>query len=735
MTVENVPAEITYAYTAPNQFYDYPFRVFTEDEVKASLLMPNGSETFLVPGTDYTVLFIDSKIVVGKVLDDYTDVTLRIFRQIEPTQETVYVNNSPLDVKIIESDFDKVIMLIQELETSISNLKLSPAFKGDFIGGDFYSRGDIVKYNGNYYSKLVDGVAADPFDPNEWALYLDVVGVADKVIQQIGFNDRPSKWDMAQSAKTVTLDTATMQLHLTFDPAFTVGSVGSMFPRPVLVWFKMPDDFPPSTRDMDIAPRVTVDGSSPIQLIDRDGPIQYGKLQINKVYTVMLYSLGGVDVAYVPNTDIFTGKAVVSNTDPNNLTLRCYPELPNLSYTTGTKLTFKAVQVNTGPMSVVVHGLTYPLRDVNGDDIVAGAIQAGQLITIVCFPSECRLTHPVDQYYLPKPNHLDQPNVVTGVTGAPNTKIVSMANEYTSWFDGMEFVFTPNNANAGPVTIALDWPVVGAGSLPSIPLETWNGPLTAGDITPSRPVAVRIFNNKAYYTNPPIKVSDNGFMTGDAVWDVGNNRYNVATGNGLTDANVAVNQHFRIIPDADNPSGGTSVKIDGMTPRTIKYQYKSSKYDLLAGEVAQNAELLIRWDGTDFVAVGGLAVPDIVETANGPTSGYVSTPVGVSFDAPLASISGSGQLATLASNVLTIQQPGLYEQRGRGGFNYAGAAINFSGDTANSDASTTGYQEHTMTRVQRMESGDTVSLKFYLYNGASYYSNYSELGVRFLGRL
>jgi len=255
------------------------------------------------------------------------------------------------------------------------------------------------------------------------------------------------------------------------------------------------------------------------------------------------------------------------------------------------------------------------------------------------------------------------------------------------------------------------------------------GAWEAGQLVTATVVGSEIRINN--WLNPVVS----NWIAGDAVWDAVNNSYNITTGNGLADATVAVGQHFRIIPDTNNPSGGTTVKIDGMTARTIKYQYKSNKYDLLAGEVAQNSELLIRWDGTDFVAVCGLAIPNIVETAIGPVNDYVYSPVGVSFDAPLSSISGSGQLATLASNVLTIKQPGLYEQRCRGGFNYAGSAINFSGDSLNSNAATTGYQEYTVTRTMRMEAGDTVSVEFYLYNGAAYYPPYSQLGVKFLGRL
>jgi len=40
----------------------------------------------------------------------------------------------------------------------------------------------------------------------------------------------------------------------------------------------------------------------------------------------------------------------------------------------------------------------------------------------------------------------------------------------------------------------------------------------------------------------------------------------------------------------------------------VKYEHKGNKYDLLSGELAQSTNVLVRWDGTDYIVVQGLSV-------------------------------------------------------------------------------------------------------------------------------
>ncbi len=616
MTVENIPAEIEYVYTTPGTFFSYPFRVFEETEVKASITLPDGRVRELIKDTDYTVFFNDSKIVVSTSIAPIPQAELRIYREVTPSQETNYVNNDPLNVEILESDFDKCIMLIQELFTKIGNLTLHPSYAGDFVGGKFYNKGDIVKYNNNYYSKINDGVASTPFDVTEWVLYLDVASITSDIYDQLGFESRPSLVDKSFIAKTVAVDTSsplTPVITLTYDPPVTTGAGTNHYPTPMLLGFVMPSTL---TSSSNMQPVVKVNGGTSVSLYSANTSdfIQSGELRENSVYWFVLYTIdagGGsfIDIAWVLNPQKYNENATnVTVVNQDKFALSFVVELPNNSRA-GNKFTFKAPITNEDnvPFSVDIYGSNIEVKSHDNQPLPKRAIRSNVWYTAM-FTSATKavLTDPVDQYYLPRPNRLDNINEVISVSGSPNIITLHMGSIYSSYYDGLQLFFEPTASNTSSATLQLEWSVGGLGNLSPIPIKTLDGNgLVAGELQPGVLANIMVKGNVAYLLNPQYAQTSTATIHADAVWDAVNSRYNVTTGTSMS--SIQTGQVFVLTPDVGNTSA-VSIKIDNTTSKPLKEKDKLGLHDVLSGMFKEPT--MVEYDGTQFVAKLGLSSSD-----------------------------------------------------------------------------------------------------------------------------
>jgi len=216
-------------------------------------------------------------------------------------------------------------------------------------------------------------------------------------------------------------------------------------------------------------------------------------------------------------------------------------------------------------------------------------------------------------------NPVDRPNA--------NDTLWAARSVSTNASNVISLTFSPVFVSAPPDGVVLrfvaDQDIAGVGPNPptveidgntAIALKDARGnALTDGIIKAGDVVTIMTASGEARMANyiVPATSSGGGWVDGDATWDAGNSRYNVATGQSMSDSSIAVGDYFRIGIDADNPAGGTLVKIDTATPAAVKYEYKGNKYDLLSGELAQSTNVLVRWDGTDYIVVQGLSVPEI----------------------------------------------------------------------------------------------------------------------------
>ena len=179
MTVAATAPIITYEYTGPAD-YDFPFRVFTETDVVISYLDVQGVTTLLLIGVDYTVELVEG-IVGGTCKITYapTDGTISVYRQLPIIQTTDWVNNGPFDMELLEQDFDKNVMLLQEMGLAISGELTGVAWTGLWESVYPYRIGNLVEApDSNWYMAINDHTSSTDFDADlasgNWALALNI---------------------------------------------------------------------------------------------------------------------------------------------------------------------------------------------------------------------------------------------------------------------------------------------------------------------------------------------------------------------------------------------------------------------------------------------------------------------------------------------------------------------------------------------------------------------------------
>ena len=141
MTVENVTPLIRYPYTGPGA-YSFSFLIYDEDDLKITHTDVYGNRTILTITTDYTVT-INSGSPGGSVTMIYSETTgvIEIARVLEYTQTTAWENEGALDMQLLEQDFDRTVMLVQQLKSEFYRAPAQATVRGNWTTATAYVQG------------------------------------------------------------------------------------------------------------------------------------------------------------------------------------------------------------------------------------------------------------------------------------------------------------------------------------------------------------------------------------------------------------------------------------------------------------------------------------------------------------------------------------------------------------------------------------------------------------------
>lgn len=185
MTVSSTEPKVIYSYTGAGN-YDFLFKIFVDSDLVVKHIDGDGIITTLVLSSDYTVTTTPS-VDGGTVVVSYAvtaEGSLTIERAIPYTQETEWVNGTPFDMRILENDLDRLVMLCQQMEILVTEGSITTSWKGDWSTGQVFIAHDITTApDTNWYSCVVAHTAGATFAADlalgYWALALDITDVSD----------------------------------------------------------------------------------------------------------------------------------------------------------------------------------------------------------------------------------------------------------------------------------------------------------------------------------------------------------------------------------------------------------------------------------------------------------------------------------------------------------------------------------------------------------------------------
>lgn len=125
MTVYDVTPAIVYTLTGVADYY-FNYVVNDEEDLVVVHVALDDTVTTLVYGVDYVVTLLPSGTGTVTLGDTTLTGTLSITRNTPRTQEVSWVNNDPLDMVVQENSFDKLTMIMQDIEAS--RIGLPPGF-------------------------------------------------------------------------------------------------------------------------------------------------------------------------------------------------------------------------------------------------------------------------------------------------------------------------------------------------------------------------------------------------------------------------------------------------------------------------------------------------------------------------------------------------------------------------------------------------------------------------------
>ena len=176
MTLTDTPASKKFIFSHPGS-YTFDFKVFHSSDVKVIYTDDDGVSRDLVYPTEYTIEIRDD-IIGGTCVVSASLPTgqLEIKRDLPYSQETDWVNNDPFDMETLELTEDRIVMLIQQVKSSILSSGVNGIWKGTWQTGVSYKPGELVRHplNHNIYICLSEHTSGGSFvEPGYWAIFFD----------------------------------------------------------------------------------------------------------------------------------------------------------------------------------------------------------------------------------------------------------------------------------------------------------------------------------------------------------------------------------------------------------------------------------------------------------------------------------------------------------------------------------------------------------------------------------
>jgi len=193
MTVSATAPVKRYTYSGAGE-YSFSFRIFASTDLYVYILDSAGTLTVLSLGSNYTVS-INTETDGGSITTTTpteSGGTLVMERILDYTQETSWDNQGPLDMTLLESSFDKLTMLLQQMQTTVEGTTVASNWRGDWATGTDYAVRDVVRdtTTGNWYQCAIAhtaGTFSTDLAANYWIVVIDFETIIDDISAMTGF--------------------------------------------------------------------------------------------------------------------------------------------------------------------------------------------------------------------------------------------------------------------------------------------------------------------------------------------------------------------------------------------------------------------------------------------------------------------------------------------------------------------------------------------------------------------
>ena len=188
MTIALTSSVERYAYSGPGDYsFNFPFPLTSD--VYVSYIDTAGVSSDLELNTDYTVAANSDSDggVVTITSPTSPGGVITIERTLSFTQNTVFENEGPLQMSLIEGAFDRSVMLLQQMNELIDGLKVAISWRYEWEADTEYVTKDVVTEPGgnDWYQCIVDNTSGDTFTADVasgyWVKVLDFTTITNSV--------------------------------------------------------------------------------------------------------------------------------------------------------------------------------------------------------------------------------------------------------------------------------------------------------------------------------------------------------------------------------------------------------------------------------------------------------------------------------------------------------------------------------------------------------------------------